>query len=143
MPFLTVMLIFCALPVAFSTFGVTISVSQISGPGFGFGVGGVTGAVTSVLAEAVLLFGFVSGGVVFVITTTFVFVPVALTVALIVIGTDSPAARLEMVQSTALAVVVQVPLPVVADTNVTSAGAESDTFTFCAASGPLFLAAMV
>ena len=77
------------------------------------------------------------------ITTTFVFVPVALTVALIVIGTDSPAARLEIVQSSAFAVVVHVPCLVVADANVTSTGAESDTFTFCAASGPLFFAAML
>ena len=67
--------------------------------------------MTTVEAEAVLLFGFVSGGVVLLITTTFVFVPVALTVALIVIGTDSPTARLEIVQSSAWAVVVQVPFP--------------------------------
>ena len=46
-------------------------------------------------------------------------------------------------QSTAWAVVVQVPFPVVADTNVTPAGAASDTFTFAAASGPLFFAAML
>ena len=84
------------------------------------------------LAEAVLFPGFVSGGVVLLITTTFVFVPVALTVALIVIGTDSPGASVEIVQSTAFAVVVHEPLPIVAETNVTSAGAASDTSTFCA-----------
>ena len=76
--------------------------------------------------------------------TTFVFVPVALTVALIVIGTDSPTARLEIVQSSAVgASSVHVPLPVVAETNVTSAGAASATFTFAAASGPLFFTTML
>src|SRR5436190_7198890 len=141
--FVTLTVTFCDLPFPFRTFGVTVSSSQTSGVGLGFGVGGVTGAVTTVEAEAVLLFGFVSGGVVLLITTTFVFVPVALTVALIVIGTDSPTARLEMMQSTAWAVVVQVPFPVVAEMNVTSAGAASDTCTFSAGSGPLFLAAML
>ena len=41
-------------------------------------------------------------------------------------------------QSSACAVVVHEPALVVADTNVTLAGAASDTFTFAAASGPLF-----
>ena len=74
--------------------------------------------------------------------TVFVFVPVALTVALIVIATDAPDARLEIVQSSAVGAVVftvQVPAAVVAETNVTSTGAASDTFTLAAAAGPLFV----
>ena len=145
LPFLTLMLIFCALPVAFSTFGVTMSVSQISGAttgGFGFTVGGVTGAVTSVEAEAVLLSVLVSGVVVLTMTL-FTFVPVALTVALTVIETDAPAARLEIVQSSALLLVeviaTHVPADVVADTNVTSTGAASATFTFAADPSPMFV----
>ena len=46
--------------------------------------------MTTVEADAVLFVVLVSG-VVVVTTTTFVFVPVALTVALIVIATDAPA----------------------------------------------------
>src|SRR3954452_20196669 len=57
--FVTVTLIFCAFPFPFNTFGVTVNSSQISG--CGFGVGGVTGAVTTVEAEAVLFVVFVSG----------------------------------------------------------------------------------
>src|ERR1041384_2638288 len=62
-PFFTVTLICCLLPFRFRSFGVAASVSQISGSGFGFGVGGSAGAVTTVLADAVLLPGFVSVGV--------------------------------------------------------------------------------
>ncbi len=91
-------MIFCAFPFAFNTFGVTVSSSQISGRGFG--VGGVTGAVTTVEAEAVLFVVLVSG-VVVVAITTLVFVPVALTVALTVIAIDAPGARLVIVQSRA------------------------------------------
>ena len=80
---------------------------------------------------------FVSG-VVVVTVTTFTFVPVAFTVALTVIVTEPPAAMLEIVQSSASAVVVHVPADVVAETNVTETGAASATFTFCAASGPAF-----
>ena len=100
--------------------------------------GGVTGAVTIVEAEAVL-FVVVVSGVVVVTITTFVFVPVALTVALTVIAIDAPGARLVIVQSRAWADVVHEPALVVADTNETLAGAASATFTFAAASGPLFL----
>src|SRR3954449_13522252 len=92
LPFLTVILIFCDLPFPFRTFGVTVIVSQISGTTTG-GFGGVTGAVTIVEAEAVLLVVLVSG-VVVVTITTFVFVPVAFTVALTVMATDAPGARL-------------------------------------------------
>ncbi len=80
---------------------------------------------------------FVSG-VEVVTVTVFTLVPTALTVALIVIETDPPAARLEIVQSSASAVVVHVPADVVAETNVTETGAASATFTFCAVSGPAF-----
>src|SRR4029079_8115610 len=144
-PFFTVTLTFWCLPCPRSIFGVAASVWQISGVGLGvgFGVGGVAGAVTSVLAEAVLLFGFVSGGVVLLITTTFVFVPAAATVALIVIGTDSPGASVGIVQSIAWADVAHEPLLIEAETNVTSAGPAPETCTFCAVSGPLFFAAIV
>src|SRR5690349_17001602 len=64
LPFVTLMLTFCALPLALSTLGVTVRSSQISGWGFGFGVGGVTGAVTTVEAEAVLFVVLDSGVVV-------------------------------------------------------------------------------
>ena len=83
------------------------------------------------------MFGFVSG-VVVVVVTTLTFVPVLLTVALIVIETEPPAGMLEIVQSSASAVVVHVPADVVAETNVTEAGAASATLTFWAASGPAF-----
>jgi len=89
----------------------------------------------------VLLFGFVSG-VVVVVFTTLTFVPVVATVALIVIATEPPAAMLEIAQSSANAVVVHVPADVVAETNVTEAGAASATLTFWAASGPVFETAM-
>jgi len=92
----------------------------------------------TVEADAVLFVVLVSG-VVVVAITTLVFVPVALTVALTVIATDAPGARLVIVQSRACAVVVHDPALVVADTNETLAGAASDTFTLAAASGPLFL----
>ena len=127
------------MPFAFSVFWVATTVVQIFGAGFGFGgavgVGGVTGAVTTVCACAVLSAVFVSGVVVDTVAM-FVFVPVVLTVALIVIVAAAPAARLEIVQSSASAVVVQLPADAVADRKVTLAGAASATFTFAAVLGP-------
>ena len=51
---------------------------------------------------------------------------------------EAPAARLEIVQSSASAVVVHVPAVVVAETKLTLTGAASATFTLSAASGPAF-----
>jgi hypothetical protein len=72
------------LPFAFTIFGDATRVLQICGAGFGLaggaGVGGVTGATTSVCAESVLFAGFVSG-VEVVVVPVFVIVPVTLTVA--------------------------------------------------------------
>ena len=105
MPLVTLTVIVCDLPLPCSTFGVAITAAQIAGAGVGFGVGlgigftvgGVTGAVTTVGADAVLLPLSVSG-VAVVTVTTFVFVPVSLTVALTVIETEAPAAMLPSAQ---------------------------------------------
>src|SRR3954451_4349363 len=65
LPFVTFTTTFCALPVACSTLAAMVRVSQISaGCCCGFGVGGFTVAVTIGEPDAVLLFGFLSTGVV-------------------------------------------------------------------------------
>ena len=108
-------------------------------------VGGVTGAVTRVRAEAVLLLLSVSG-VAVVTVTTFVFVPVVLTVALTVIETEAPAAMVPSEHERDDGCVVtttQVPAVVVADTKITPTGAASATLTSAAGSGPLFVTTTV
>jgi hypothetical protein len=132
--------------VALSIFELVATVVQIAGFGFGLGlglastlafaVGGVIEAVTTVEADAVLLLPFVSD-VSVVTMTVFVFVPVSETVALIVIATDPPDARLAMEQSSARRVVEHVPATADAETNVTPTGAESATLTFWATPGPM------
>ena len=154
-PLVTLTVIVCDLPLPCSTFGVAITAAQISGAGFGFGfgvglgigftVGGVTGAVTTVGADAVLLPLSVSG-VAVVTVTTFVFVPVSLTVALTVIETEAPAAMLPSAQERDDGCVVtteHVPAVGVAETNVTPTGAASATLTSAAGSGPLFVTTRV
>ncbi len=89
-----------------------------------------------------LLAGFVSG-VVVVVVPVFVIVPVWVTVAFTLIATDWPTARVPMLQlrSAPPLWIEQEPWLgcCVMLVNVTPLGAGSDTVTFAAGSGPLFL----
>ena len=94
----------------------------------------------SVVAEAVLLVGSESASVP-VTVAEFVNCPAEEGVTTIVTIALPPAARLPRLQFT-VAVPLQLPCVVVAETNVTPAGNVSVTLTFVATAGPLLVAMM-
>src|SRR5690349_8113873 len=92
----------------------------------------------SVVAEAVLLVELESASLP-VTAAEFVNCPASVGMTTIVTMALPPAARLPTLQFT-VAVPLQLPCVVVAETNVTPAGSVSVTFTFVATAGPLFVA---
>ena len=130
------------MPSALIIFGVTVSVRHTAGAGFGFGftVGGLSGAGTTVTAESTLSAGFVSRPPLPVTVAVFVCDPTVVARPVIAIVTVCPASdRPEAAGDERTALRLQVPCDGLAVRYVMPAGAGSASWTFVAVSGPLFV----